>query len=76
VLTDLEMPRLNGFQLTEKIKADRRFAHLAVIALTSLAGDDDITKGAQVGIDDYQLKLDKENVLASVNRFLARVAVP
>ena len=64
VLTDLEMPNLDGFELTRKIKADARFAHLSVVALTSLAGEEDMAKGRAVGIDDYQIKLDREKLLA------------
>ncbi len=72
VLTDLEMPNMNGFELTTKVKGDERFAHLPVIALTSLAGDEDIAKGEKVGIDDYQIKLDRERLLESVRSHLNR----
>ena len=66
ILTDLEMPNMDGFQLAEKIKGDDRFAHLKIIALTSLADDEDIEKGTRVGIDDYQIKLDREKLIEAV----------
>lgn len=66
VLTDLEMPNMDGFELTERIKGDPRFSHLPVIALTSLAGEEDIIRGEAVGIDDYQIKLDREKLLISI----------
>jgi two-component system chemotaxis sensor kinase CheA len=69
VLTDIEMPRLNGFELTRQIKTDERFAHIPVIALTSLAGEEDVEKGKEAGIDDYQIKIDKENLLQGIYRF-------
>jgi len=69
VLTDIEMPRLNGFELTRQIKTDERFAHIPVIALTSLAGEEDVEKGKKAGIDDYQIKIDKENLLQGIYRF-------
>ncbi len=72
VVTDLEMPNMDGFQLTEKIRADERFSHLTVIALTSLAGDEDIAKGKKVGIDDYQVKLDRDKLLESIRLSLGR----
>ena len=56
VVTDIEMPNMDGFELAGKIKNDERFAGLAVIALTSLAGKEDITRGREVGIDEYQVK--------------------
>jgi two-component system chemotaxis sensor kinase CheA len=70
VVTDIEMPNLNGYELTKKIKEDRRFSHLPVIAVTSLAGDESIAKGKDVGIDDYQIKLDKEKLIESVHGFM------
>ncbi|MEA2083854.1 MAG: chemotaxis protein CheW [Thermodesulfobacteriota bacterium] len=66
VVTDLEMPNMDGFELTRHIKGDERFAGLTVIALTSLAGEEDVAKGNEVGIDDYQIKLDKEKLLAGI----------
>lgn len=70
VITDIEMPNLDGFGLTEKIKKDERFAHIPVIALTTLAGEEDRARGKAVGIDDYQTKLDKDKVRESIHRFL------
>jgi two-component system chemotaxis sensor kinase CheA len=69
VVTDLEMPNIDGFQLTQKIKQDERFAHLPVIALTSLAGETDREMGQQVGIDEYQVKLDKDKLLHSLSSY-------
>ncbi len=70
VITDLEMPVMDGFELTERIRADARFQHLNVIALTSLAGEEDIIKGKRAGINDYQIKMDREKLLDSVKRHL------
>ena len=72
VVTDLEMPNLDGFGLTSKIRSDERYADLPVIALTTLAEDEDITRGEKVGIDDYQIKLDGEKLLESINNYLER----
>ena len=72
VVTDIEMPNLDGFQLTEKIRADERFSDLPVIALTTLAGEADVARGKQVGIDDYQIKLDREKLMKSVTGYLKK----
>jgi two-component system chemotaxis sensor kinase CheA len=72
VVTDIEMPNLNGFQLTQRIKSDQRFSGVPVIALTTLAGEEDIAKGKSVGIDEYHIKLDKERLMASVHDFVKR----
>ena len=72
IITDIEMPNMDGFELTAKIKGDERFKHLPVIALTTMASDDDISKGRIVGIDDYQIKLDKEKLMRSVFQHLKK----
>jgi two-component system, chemotaxis family, sensor kinase CheA len=72
VVTDIEMPNLNGFELTQKIKSNPNFSHLPIIALTTLAGDEDVQKGKKVGINDYQIKLDREKLLESIHNFLNR----
>ncbi|MBN1904124.1 MAG: chemotaxis protein CheW [Deltaproteobacteria bacterium] len=73
VITDIEMPNMDGFELTSYIKKDARFRHLPVIALTTMASDEDISKGSKVGIDDYQIKLDKEKLMKSVFQHLKAV---
>ncbi len=70
VCTDIEMPNMDGFDLTEKIREDHRFDKLPVIALTTLAADEDIAKGERVGIDEYHIKLDKEHLMNSVLNYL------
>jgi two-component system chemotaxis sensor kinase CheA len=70
VVTDIEMPNMNGFELSEKIKKHSTYSHLPVIALTTLAGEEDISRGKKVGIDDYQIKLDREKLLNSIHNFL------
>ncbi len=70
VVTDIEMPNLNGFELTKRIKESNAFSHLPVIALTTLAGEEDINRGRQVGISDYQIKLDREKLIRSIYGFL------
>jgi two-component system chemotaxis sensor kinase CheA len=70
VVTDIEMPNMDGFALTQKIKQSPIYAHLPVIALTTLAGEDDIARGKDVGIDDYQIKLDREKLMQSIQNHL------
>jgi len=70
VVTDIEMPNMNGFELTQKIKKDSRFSSLPVIAVTSLSEERHRIEGRKVGIDDYQLKLDRQKLIDSIKRFL------
>jgi len=69
ILTDLEMPNMDGFELTKKIKASEKYGHLPVVALTSLASERDIHKGREAGIDSYQIKLDREKLIDVVREY-------
>ncbi|BBO35209.1 chemotaxis protein CheW [Lacipirellula parvula] len=69
VVTDIEMPNLNGFELCQRIKQSNHWGHVPVIALTSLAGASDMQRGMDVGIDDYQIKMDREKLLTSLHNF-------
>ena len=70
VITDMEMPRMDGFTLTRAIKKDPKLAHLPVIALSTLADDSDLIKGKTAGVDDYQIKLDQEKLLESIQKHI------
>jgi len=70
VVTDLEMPNMDGFELTKRIKSDPAFSHLDVIALTSLASEAHIEKGRKVGIDEYEIKLDREKLMKVIREKL------
>ncbi|MGV1098864.1 hybrid sensor histidine kinase/response regulator [Thiovibrio sp. JS02] len=70
VVTDIEMPVMDGFALAGRIRDDRRFDGLPLIALTSLASEEDMGKGRRLGFDEYQIKMDKEKLLRSVWRLL------
>ncbi|MGA3115345.1 MAG: chemotaxis protein CheW [Syntrophobacteraceae bacterium] len=70
VVTDIEMPRLTGLGLTQRIRSDPRVASLPILALTSLAGDEDIAKGMAVGVTEYQIKLDRDKLLEGLQGLL------
>ncbi len=70
VVTDLEMPNMDGFELTKRIKSDPGYSHLGVIALTSLASEAHIEKGKSVGIDEYEIKLDREKLMAVIRKYM------
>jgi len=70
VVTDLEMPNMDGFEFTKRIKSDPTYSHLSVIALTSLASEAHIEKGRSVGIDEYEIKLDREKLMAVIRQYM------
>jgi two-component system chemotaxis sensor kinase CheA len=59
VLTDIEMPVMNGIEMVRQIRANPKYAGMRILALSSLAGDDDIQRGIAAGVDKYLIKLDR-----------------
>ncbi|TAN47182.1 MAG: hybrid sensor histidine kinase/response regulator [Methylococcaceae bacterium] len=56
VITDVEMPNMNGFELTELIKSNDKYAAMPVVIVTSLARDSEKQRGIEVGADGYIVK--------------------
>jgi two-component system chemotaxis sensor kinase CheA len=72
VVTDVEMPRMDGIEFCRRIKSDPLFDGLKVIALTSLAGEEDARRGRENGVDSYQIKMDRETLLGSIKQLLGK----
>jgi two-component system chemotaxis sensor kinase CheA len=61
VISDVDMPLMNGFLLAEKIRKDKRFVTLPVILVTSLDSVKDRQQGIGAGVDAYLVKSSFEN---------------
>jgi len=72
VVSDVDMPRLNGFELTKKIRADRRISELPVILVTALESREDRERGIESGANAYIVKssFEQGNLLEIVNRYV------
>jgi len=72
VVSDVEMPRLNGFDLTARIRADKKLAELPVVLVTALETREDRERGIDVGANAYIVKsnFDQSNLLDAVRRLL------
>lgn len=70
VVTDVEMPNMNGLELCKKIRNDSRYESIPVIALTSLASEDDEARGKDAGVTEYQVKLDRDRLIDGINTIL------
>jgi len=70
VISDVEMPRMNGFDLTARIRADRKLANLPVILVTALESQEDKERGIDVGANAYIVKsrFDQSNLLDVIKR--------
>ncbi|MBS4059369.1 MAG: response regulator [Bacteroidetes bacterium] len=72
VVTDIEMPRMNGIQLTAKIKEHAAFNHLPVVLVTALESKDDRKRGMEAGANAYIIKssFEKSNLIDTINRLI------
>jgi two-component system chemotaxis response regulator CheV len=73
VLTDLEMPEMDGFTLTRNIKQDPRFAGLPVIIHSSLTGTTNESHVKSVGADAYVAKFVAEELGETIKQVLSRI---
>lgn len=71
VLTDVEMPEMDGYLLTRKVKADPRFQGVHVIMHSSLSGQSNQQLGMSVGVDEYVSKFEPQRLAATLTRLLA-----
>jgi two-component system, chemotaxis family, sensor kinase CheA len=72
VVSDVDMPRMNGFDLTANIRADKRLAELPVVLVTALESRDDKERGIEAGANAYIVKsqFHQNNLLEAVERLL------
>jgi two-component system chemotaxis sensor kinase CheA len=70
VVSDVEMPRMNGFDLTARIRADKKLADMPVILVTALESREDKERGIDVGANAYIVKsrFDQSNLLDVIRR--------
>jgi chemotaxis protein histidine kinase CheA len=72
VITDVEMPRLDGFSLTERLRADQNYRNVPIIIVTSREKEEDKKRGILVGADAYIVKqaFDQSNLLDTVRSLI------
>ena len=72
VVSDIEMPKLDGFELTKKIRTDKKYAEIPVILVTGLETQEDREKGIDAGANAYIVKssFDQSNLLEVIKRMI------
>ena len=76
VLTDINMPEMDGYELCHRIKDDPVRKELPVILLTSLSDPEDILRGLECGADNFIVKpYDEEFLLSRIQHVMANLAL-
>ena len=70
VVTDVEMPKMDGYVLTQKIKTHPRMQNVPVIMYSSLTNSTNEKRGLEVGADGYINKFDAQEVHAVLSKWL------
>lgn len=72
VVSDIQMPGMDGFELTRKIRADERLSRLPIVLVTSRSTREDVERGLAVGANEYIVKgpLQQQQLVEAVARHL------
>jgi two-component system chemotaxis sensor kinase CheA len=72
VITDVQMPRMDGFELLEAMKKDPRLAHVPVIVVTSMGRREDQERGLTLGANAYVVKrkFDHQDLLDTIRQII------
>ncbi|WP_417795034.1 chemotaxis protein CheW [Terasakiella pusilla] len=70
IVSDIEMPEMNGFEFAEAVRSDTRWQYVPMIALSSHATEQDFERGREVGFNDYCAKFDRDALLQTLMEIL------
>jgi two-component system chemotaxis response regulator CheY len=77
VVSDINMPNMNGFELLKSIRTDESLRHLPVLMVTAEARKEDIVLAAQTGASGYIVKpFTKATLEDKINKILLKLAAP
>lgn len=74
IISDIEMPGMDGFNFARAVREDARWATTPMIALSSHATDRDFEEGRDAGFDDYVVKFDREAVMQVLKGLIGRTS--
>jgi two-component system chemotaxis sensor kinase CheA len=66
IVSDIEMPGMNGFDFAEAVRSDPRTAQIPIIALSSITAPATIERGRQAGFHDFVAKFDRQGLIAAL----------
>jgi CheY-like chemotaxis protein len=72
ILLDILLPGMNGYEILEKIKADKKTADIPIIMLSNLGQKDEIEKAKNLGVEDFMIKVNfvPEEIVQRVREIL------
>jgi two-component system, chemotaxis family, sensor kinase CheA len=72
IVSDVEMPNMTGFELTEKVRRDQRLKAMPLVLVTTLSSDEDRKRGLEAGADAYVIKgsAEQDQLLDTVRRLI------
>ena len=71
IISDIEMPGMNGFDLATEIRSEGRWSNVPLVALSARAGDTDFARGREVGFSDYVAKYDRDVLVNTLAKTVA-----
>jgi two-component system chemotaxis sensor kinase CheA len=66
IISDIEMPGMNGFDFAEAVRKDPRTAEVPIIALSSITTPSTVERGRQAGFHDFVAKFDRQGLIAAL----------
>jgi len=71
IVSDIEMPGMNGFQFAEAVRSSARWQNTPLVALSSHTTPKDLSRGREVGFSDYVAKFDRDALLTTISETLS-----
>ncbi|MEO3429399.1 chemotaxis protein CheW [Pelagibius sp. CAU 1746] len=73
IISDIEMPGMNGFEFARKVTAETRWAETPIVALSSFSNPSDLARGREAGFKDYVAKTDRDALLNTLHDTLSEL---
>lgn len=70
IVSDIEMPKMNGFEFAQNIRAHKKFKNIPLVALTTRFRQDDQAKGKEVGFNLYLEKLKADELIIGIDQLM------
>jgi len=73
IISDIEMPKMDGFEFAEAVRGDPRWGAVPMVALSAHSTDKNFNRGREVGFNDYLAKSDRDELVKSLARTVTSV---